>query len=150
MVMLWVCFHVHYSCVCVCVCMCSLGRCVSSLKNLLFMLLNWWLEWCEGGAGRSFSSSSAALRSRPPASLTSRIAAVRDASRADNQRSASKDPFETLNKSSTDHSAPLRAKNKSVLSLRCVLHSNLLLLDLSPAFNLFNPLTLSFLPPLSL
>lgn len=59
----------------------SLGRCVSSLKNLFFMLANWWLEWCEGGCGGggslSLSSSSAALRIRAPAtSLTNRIAAL--------------------------------------------------------------------------
>lgn len=57
-----------------------LGRCVSSLKNLFLMLLNWWLEWWEGGggAGRSFSlsSSSAALRKRGLATLTNRIAAA--------------------------------------------------------------------------
>lgn len=63
---------------------CLLGRCVSSLKNLFFMLLNWWLEWWEGGggAGRSFSlssSSSAALRKRGPATLTNRIAALEKA-----------------------------------------------------------------------
>lgn len=63
------------------VCLASLGRCVSSLKNLFFMLANWWLEWCEGGCGGggslSFSlSSSAALRSRTPAALTSRIASL--------------------------------------------------------------------------
>lgn len=60
----------------------SLGRCVSSLKNLFFMLVNWWLEWCEGGWGGggslslSLSSSSAALRIRAPAALTNRIAAL--------------------------------------------------------------------------
>lgn len=57
-----------------------LGRCVSSLKNLFFMLLNWWLEWWEGGCGGggSFSlpSSSAALRIRGPSTLTNRIAAL--------------------------------------------------------------------------
>lgn len=56
---------------------------MSSLKNLFFMLLNWWLEWWEGGggAGRSFSlsSSSAALRKRGPAALTNRIAALEKA-----------------------------------------------------------------------
>lgn len=60
-----------------------LGRCVSSLKNLFFMLLNWWLEWWEGGggAGRSFSlsSSSAALRKRGRTTLANRIAAVEKA-----------------------------------------------------------------------
>lgn len=53
------------------------------MKNLFFMLLNWWLEWWEGGggAGRSFSlsSSSAALRKRGPAALTNRIAALEKA-----------------------------------------------------------------------
>lgn len=55
------------------------------MKNLFFMLLNWWLEWWEGGggAGRSFSlsSSSAALRKRGPATLTNRIAALEKAER---------------------------------------------------------------------
>lgn len=63
------------------VCMFLLGRCVSSLKNLFFMLENWWLEWCKGGCGGggclSLSSSSAALRNRTPATLTNRIAALR-------------------------------------------------------------------------
>lgn len=62
-----------------------LGRCVSSLKNLFFMLLNWWLEWWEGGCGGggSFSlpSSSAALRIRGPSTLTNRIAALVKSSR---------------------------------------------------------------------
>lgn len=68
---------------CASVCQRSLGRCVSSLKNLFFMLANWWLEWCEGGCGGggslslSLSSSSAALRIRAPATaLTNRIAAL--------------------------------------------------------------------------
>lgn len=70
-------------CLCVyCVIVGSLGRCVSSLKNLFFMLMNWWLEWCEGGCGGGgslsfpLSSSSAALRSRIPAAPTSRIASL--------------------------------------------------------------------------
>lgn len=63
----------------------SLGRCVSSLKNLFFMLVNWWLEWCEGGCGGGGSlslprsSSSAALRSLAAAALTSRIASLIEA-----------------------------------------------------------------------
>lgn len=67
---------------CVSACQRSLGRCVSSLKNLFFMLVNWWLEWCEAGCGGggslslSLSSSSAALRIRAPAALTNRIAAL--------------------------------------------------------------------------
>lgn len=46
------------------------------------MLVNWWLEWCEGGCGGGgslslpLSSSSAALRSRIPAAPTSRIASL--------------------------------------------------------------------------
>lgn len=70
-------------CLCVyCVIVDSLGRCVSSLKNLFFMLVNWWLEWCEGGCGGGgslslpLSSSSAALRSRIPVAPTSRITSL--------------------------------------------------------------------------
>lgn len=59
---------------------CVLGRCEISLKNLFFKLANSWLERWKGGewggGGSLSSSSSAALRSRVPATLTSRITAL--------------------------------------------------------------------------
>lgn len=68
-------------------CIISLGRCVISLKNLFFMLVNWWLEWCDGTCGSLSRSSSAALRSRGSAMLTSPIATLMK-SRADNKQLA--------------------------------------------------------------
>lgn len=91
-------FWAHF--MCAPVCMCSLGRCVSSLKNLFFMLANWWLEWCEGGWGGggslSFPSSSAARRNRALSMVTNRIAALWSQRRSDNKRSATLCPPDQL------------------------------------------------------
>ena len=41
-----------------------LGMWVSSLKNLFFMFMKLWFEWCEGGGGGGGAGSSSSLAAR--------------------------------------------------------------------------------------